>query len=318
MKKTITVVKQDPEKIEELLGNGIKTDLVFEMIQRDTIGKSGSNPTWGHIYSNDSGEAKYEGIALYKGYDYDYPKAAYGEKAWSIIGKGLLNSTVRVADIDIVEKINGNEEIISYRLMDNDKEDMIHIKDTLFHKFERDEIKAKKDVYSIDEILECVKMQITDEANYKEVEKNMIQVLLLDAITNNGDRHAFNWALVRDKKTNKYELAVFDHSSAFVDMFEDKHYFVTEGWSSTYTTVGNDKGKHMLGSDGKKVVEYISKTYPEYFDEFSKRFEDKLSEVLEEINSEKMHIDFRRLTHKMQEKRRFFKKLRSRGEIEYE
>lgn len=221
-------------------------------------------------------------------------------------------------NIDVVEQRPGYEEIISYRLMNNDREDMIHIRDTLFNKFERDEIKAKKDVFTIDEILECVKLQIGDEENYRKIEKDMIQVMLLDAITNNGDRHALNWALVRDEKTNQYTLAVFDHASSFIDMFEDRSYILGNGWSSTYITVGNDKGRHSIGSDGKVVVEYISKQYPEYFEKFSEKFEDKLPGILEFVKQENMKIDFNRLSSKMSEKKHFLKKLRDRGEREYE
>ena len=146
----------------------------------------------------------------------------------------------------------------------------------------------------------------------------MIQVLLLDAVTNNGDRHALNWGLVRDEKTDRYSLAVFDHASSFVDMFENKSYFLSNGWTSTYITVGVDKGKHNIGSDGKKVIEYICKQYSEYFEEFCEKFDAKLPQILEQIEQEDMKIDFRRLSNKMEERRKFLNRLKSRGELEYE
>ena len=317
MKKSITIIKQGLTNIGNVFLDDKKTDILFKELQKDTIGRSGSSPTWGYVYSNNNGKFKFNGIALHKGYDYDFPLAAYGEKAWSIFGRELLGDSVRVPKVDVVEQKPGYEEIISYRLMDNDKEDMIHIKDTLFNKFERDEIKAKKDILTIDELLECVKLQIDNDENYKKIEKDMIHVLLLDAITNNGDRHAFNWALVRDKITDKYSLAVFDHSSAFADMIEYRG-FTGNGWSTTYITVGRDKGRNDIGSDGKVVVEYISKNYPEYFDEFCDNFFDKLPIILEKIKQENMKIEFNRLTNRMDEKRHFLKKLRDRGELEYE
>lgn len=316
MKKTITIIKQQEKNVSDIFNGTVETDLLFRELQRDTIGRSGSSPTWGYVYSNENSELTYLGIALHKEFDYDYPKAAYGEKVWSIMGKALLTEETRVPDIDIVLDSSGNEEIISYRLMDNDREDMIHIKDTLFNKFERDEIKSKKDILTIDDILECVKLQIDDPENYEQIKKAMIHVLMLDAVTNNGDRHAFNWALVRNKESNHYQLAVFDHSSAFINMFEDRSYVLGKGgWSSTFITVDGDKGRNDIGSSGEKIVEYIARTYPEYFEEFCDQFNQKLPNILLEIQQEKMRIDFNRLGMKLGEKNRFLKRLRNRGEI---
>lgn len=318
MTKSITISKLNQPNLIETTEKNIETEMLFREVQKDTVGRSGGTPTWGYVYENKEGQLEFKGIALHKDYDYDYPMSAYGEKVWSIFGKEILGDSVRVPEIDIVEQNPGYEEIISYRLMDNDREDMLHIKDTLFNKFERDEIKAKKDIYTIDELLECVKLEINDEENYKQIEKDMIQVLILDAITNNGDRHALNWGLVRKEKTGKYSLAVFDHASAFIDMFEDKAYFLTDGWSSTYVTVGNDNGKHYLGSDGKKVIEYIFKEYPDYFDEFASKFNEKLPIILDKIKQEKMKIDFFRLDLKMRGRKNYLNKLKDRGELEYE
>ena len=302
MGKSITVIKLDQEHISELFKDGLKTEMVFRQVQRDTIGKSGSNPTWGYTYYNKDGKMKFSGIALHKEFDYDYPMAAYGEKVWSILGQSLIGESVRVPEIELVEQMPGCAEIISYRILDNDKEDMIHIKDILFNKFEREEIKAKKEIYTIDEILECVRNQIENEENYKKIEKDIIQVLLLDAVTNNGDRHVLNWGLVREEKTNNYSLAVFDHASAFVDMLEDKSYYIKSGWANTYITVGEDRGKTNIGSDGKKVIDYIAEEYPDYFNDFYKKFNEKLPDILESIKKENMKIDFYRLQRKMQER----------------
>jgi len=317
LKKSITIIKQNQEHVTDLFKDGIKTDMVFREVQRDTVGKSGASPTWGYVYDNKKGKMKFKGTALHKEYDYDYPMSAYGEKVWSIFGKEILSDTVRVPKIEIVEQDPGHEEIISYRLLDNDTEDMIHIKDILFNKFQREEIKAKKEIFTLDEILECVKLQIEDEENYKKIEKDIIQVLLLDAVTNNGDRHVLNWALIRGEKTNEYSLAVFDHASSFVDMFDDKSGILGNGWSTSYITVGRDKGRNNIGSDGKLIVEYISTVYPEYFEEFCHRFDDKLPQILEQVEQEQMKIDFRRLSNKLGERKRFLRRLRFRGEFEY-
>lgn len=316
MVKTISIIKENQENISEVLRNGVQTDIIFKELQKDTVGRSGSSPTWGEVYFYNEGSLMDKGIGLHKEYDYDFPLAAYGEKVWSIVGKAMLGDTVRVPDIDIVEERTGYPEVISYRLMNNDREDMVHIKDTLFNKFEREEIRAKRDIFTLDEILECVKLQIGNEENYKRIEKDIIRVLLLDAVTNNGDRHSLNWALVRDEKTSKYSLAVFDHASAFAEMFQNRG-IKDDGWSTSYTTVGRDKGRHDIGSSGRSIVECLSKEYPEYFEEFYDEFEAKLPSIMELIKKEEMKIDFRRLSDKMGEKKHFLKRLRYRGEMEY-
>ena len=144
----------------------------------------------------------------------------------------------------------------------------------------------------------------------------MIRVILLDAITNNGDRHALNWALVRNEKTNEYTLAVFDHASAFMDMFQNRG-IKDSGWSTSYITVGHDKGRHDIGSEGKRLVEYISNEYPKYFEEFCQDFEAKLPNILELIKKGNMKIDFNRLSSKIGEKKHFLRRLRSKGDFEY-
>lgn len=324
MKKTIKIIDQNQENMSDILKNDSKTDLLFLKVQKDTIGKSGSNPTWGHVYESKEGDLKYKGIALHKEYDYDFPKAAFGEKVWSIFEKEILDASVRVPEIEIVEQIPGYEEIVSYRLMDNDKEDMIHIKDTFFNKFEREEMKAKKDIYTIDEILECVRLQIGNEENYKKIEKDMIQVILLDGITNNGDRHALNWGVVRDEKTNKYSLAVFDHASSFKGMLQKSFlpqanpYFNDIEWSTSYITVGKDTRRNDIGSMGKVLVEYISEKYPQYFEEFYAKLDVKLPEILESIQQENMKIDYKEFTNQIKLKKRLLEKLINRGELEYE
>ena len=49
MSKTITIIERDREHVTDILDNPIKTEMLFREIQRDTIGKSSSNPTWGYI-----------------------------------------------------------------------------------------------------------------------------------------------------------------------------------------------------------------------------------------------------------------------------
>lgn len=318
MSKTITIIEIDREHVTDILDNPIKTEMLFREIQRDTIGKSSSNPTWGYTYYYNNGKLKYKGIGLYKEYDYDAPNAAYSEKVWSIIGKNILDN-VRVPNIDIVEEHYKEPGIISYRLLDNDKEDLIHIKDILFNKFERTELKEKRNIIYIEDVLECIKLQINDDENYNKIKRNIIQTLLLDAITNNADRHSNNWALIRNKITSEYELADFDHSSSFVDMFEDRRHFTANGWVSSYTSVNPTNDKTKMGSCGDEMIKYISKNYREDFEDFFAKFNDKLPNILQEIRNENLDIDMQRLEQRLNDKKRFLKQQsKEEGEIEYE
>ncbi len=91
MKKKITIIKQNDGDITDFINNPQKTDLLFKELQQDTIGKSSSNPIWGYVYSVKNGNLSYKGIGLHKEYDYDNPLAAYAERAWSIIGREILD-----------------------------------------------------------------------------------------------------------------------------------------------------------------------------------------------------------------------------------
>lgn len=320
MSKTITLIESNEEVITKLLEEGIKTEMVFEKIQRDTVGRSGSRPTWGNVYYNIDGILYDGGVGLHKEYDYDYPNSAYSEKAWSIMGKHILKNTkVRVPDIDVVEQKPGYPETISHRILDNGKEDLIHIKDLLFHKYEREELRTKKDLFFIEDILECIRIQVKDDENYKEIEKAVIQTLLLDSVTNNADRHANNWALIRNKKTNNYELGVYDHSSAFVDMFDERRHFTTKGWVSSYIIMNERTRQIGMGVDGNIIIEYIFKNYKEYFDDFYTNYTNELEPSIQEILKEDLKVDNKRLGNRLRERKSFLRHLYvEKGELEYD
>jgi len=63
LKKTITIIKQEQKNVSDIFTQGVDTDLLFRELQKDTIGRSGSSPTWGYVYSNKNRELKYKGIA---------------------------------------------------------------------------------------------------------------------------------------------------------------------------------------------------------------------------------------------------------------
>ena len=313
MGKTIKIIKRGEE-----IDNTINANIVFKEIQRDTIGKSSANPTWGEVYEDEDGKKIYKGIGLYKEYDYDIPQAACSEKVWSILGKNILTD-IRVPNIDVVEEQKGDYGAISYRLLDNDTEDLIHIRDILFHKFEREDLKKKRDMFQIGDILECINKQVNNPENYKKIEKNVIQTLLLDSITNNGDRHSNNWALIRNKKTNKYELAVYDHASSFVDMFKEKKHFTVRGWVGSYIVTDERQRRCGIGASGEELIRYISANYREHFEDFCIQFDANLDKSIDEISKLGLPIDIVRLKNKLNERRRFLKSLTKteKGEVEY-
>lgn len=317
MVKTIKIIKENEQHLTDHLDDYIKVDVVFRKIRKDYVGQSSSNPTWGYVFNVRNGKLKLniDPDGLYKEYDYDTPNASYAEKISSIMGRSVLDNT-RVPKVDVVIEKPKEPSIISYKLMNNDKEDMFHIRDLMFYKFDRDQLSEKKNIFTIEDILECVKQQIGDEENYKEVERSMLHTLLLDAVMNNADRHNNNWALVRDKETGKYELAIYDHSSSLVDMLEDQRNCTHEGWVGSYITL-DDNAKLRKGSLGKDLIKHISKNYPEYYDEFVDRFNEKLPDILKEIKEENLPINTSRLEMKLKQRSSFLNKMKDREELEY-
>ena len=55
MGKTIKIIKRGEE-----IDNTINANIVFKEIQRDTIGKSSANPTWGEVYEDEDGKKIYK------------------------------------------------------------------------------------------------------------------------------------------------------------------------------------------------------------------------------------------------------------------
>ena len=321
MIKKVKIIKEDEPDITEQWDKQTNTDdidIVFRKIIKDSVGRSASNPTWGYVFNVRDGKLKLniDPEGLYKEEDYDAPNAPYAEKIFSIIGRSVLKDT-RVPKVDVVSDASGENGLISYKLMNNDLEDMFHISDLMYYKYDREGLKEKKNIFTIEDILACVKEQVKDPENYKKIEKSMIHTILLDSILNNGDRHNNNWALVRDKEANIYELAVFDHSSSLVDMIEDQRFFSYNGWVSSYITAQENNSKIRKGSIGKDLIEYIAKNNSDYFEEFADTFKEKMPHFMEEIKEEKLPVNMRRLEDKLNERSRYINKIRSRGDVEY-
>ena len=165
--KTIRIIKENERNISSNLDELVSKDMVFRKKRQDTVGRSGSNPTWGLAFDVVGNKLKFKGEGLYKEYDYDYPNGAYAEKVASIIGRELFGSEIRVPEVDVVLKSIGEPSLISYKVMNNDIEDMHHISDLMFYKFEREELDKKKSIFKLEDILECIHILVKNEENYK-------------------------------------------------------------------------------------------------------------------------------------------------------
>lgn len=291
----------------------LKKEMAFIKTRKDTIGMSQCGPTWGYAFETENGKMRWKEEGLYKEYDMDSPKVAYSEKIASIIGKKLLKN-IRVPDIEIVEAVKGESGLISYIILNNDKEDMFHIRDILFNKFERAELSSMRNIVSIKDILESIKIQVEDEENYKEIEKGIIHTLLFDALTNNGDRHPHNWALIRDKITNRYELGIFDHASCCVPMMVQQQNLGYEKWGGSYVKTRDDGIPKRVGDSGETIIKYIYENYKDYFVEFADLLEIEFSEIMQEIKNENLPIDIMALQSSLYKRKTFFNNIRGREE----
>lgn len=293
------------------LGNEY-TGLILWEEERDTVGRSAGNPTWGYIYQYFGEEEKEEnklvgiGDAIYKEYDYDRPNDAYNEKLYSLLAEKVIKNC-RVPHIDVAFLPKSSDATtISYCIFNKNQEEMYEIKDFLYNKFERDELDDKQDMVLIEELLETIKMSIPNEEDYGEIEENVIQVLALDAITNNPDRHPNNWAIVRDIKNGKYSLGIFDHSIGFYDMTQKRGKNMQ--WVSSYVLT-KERKRNGIGDNGEKIIRYLKENYTEYFNNFIHRLIHKLPEFYQEIEDCPSCIDIRYLKKCLEEKVRYIYKM---------
>lgn len=315
MIKKIKIIKKNQQNLTNHLEEYKVVDIVFRILSEDTIGKSSSNPSWGYVFNVRNGKLKLniDPYGLYKEFCGDNEDAAYAEKIFSIIGQEMLPDT-RVAKTEVVSDCFPiKPATISYKLMDNDKEDMFHISDLMFYKYEREEIQKKKDVFTIEDILECIKVQVRNEENYNKIEKSVIHTILLDSVLNNADRHNNNWALVRNKETNQYDLAIFDHSVSLIDILEENKRATYNGWTRTYIST-RENGESSMGNE---IIEYIYKNYNEYFNEFVDRYNEKLPAIIDKIKGEELPIKVMRLEMKLNARNIFLQREKRKEEFEY-
>lgn len=288
---------------------------VFRKLYRDPIGQSGGNPTWGELYQYKENEMYYICNCVFKEFDYDFPDNSYAEKIWSILGRKVLKDC-RVPEITMVNDKRYNEVgICSHNIIERTIEDPNDIKTILFHKYEREQLNNLHSIIPLEDLIECVKIQINDETEFKRVEKQIVNAILLDCMTNNADRHMNNWTLIRDKRTDKYTLGLYDHSASFIDMMKDNTGASVDGWTSTYLSIDEKSRKKGVGNLGRDVLKYLVNKYPENSEEFFKNMYKELPSFYEDIQFLSSKVDIVKIKKNFEMKQRYVNKiLEERGE----
>ncbi len=242
----------------------------------------------GDEYSNMKMVKHYgNGIAIYKEPDYDYDLGPYAEKLWSILGK-LMLPNCKIPHIDIIRDKRIDNIVpgtMSYSIVDKENEDMTDFRTILrYNGISEEEMKKQDDRLYIEELLAYTKNFVQDGENYKELEENIIRTILLDCITNGFDRHPDNWAIVRDNRTGKYKLGLFDNTVSFVNIISTRPGVITRGnWGKIFIRVKDETGKISCTADD--VIKYINKKYPKYLEKFSKDLDSNLDKFNEQIEN---------------------------------
>lgn len=288
---------------------------IFRKLFRDPIGQSGGNPTWGELYQYEENEMYYICNCVFKEFDYDFPDNSYAEKLWSILGRKVLKDC-RVPEITMVNDKRYNEiGVCSHNIIERTIEDPYDIKTILFHKYEREQLNNLRSIVPLKDLIECVRIQVDDEIEFKRVEKQIVDAILLDCMTNNADRHMNNWTLIRDKRADKYTLGLYDHSASFIDMMKDNKGASVDGWTSTYLSIDEKSSRKGIGNLGRDVLKYLVNKYPEISDEFFKNMYKELPSFYEDIQFLSSKVDIVKIKKNFEMKQRYVNKiLEERGE----
>lgn len=248
----LTFVSSSPPHFDE-------NTLFVERIADDTVGTT-FGATWVYVLDKEHNKK----IALFKPFDYDEPLSAYTELLYSHLASLVFDGIqIRIPKIHLVRYQN-ELGLLSYSIVENTPEDLIHMESIMFHKYERHELKQFYTL-GIDDIFSCINCEVFDSQNFVSIKEAVIHTLLLDAFTNNVDRHGKNWGLVRNKATNYYELSTFDNAKSFVNMiFNRPGYSDKDLWSIVY----NGTTSTSKIETGKSICLLIKEKYPKEFDDF--------------------------------------------------
>lgn len=270
--------------------------LYVQKFAEDTVGTT-FGASWVYVF-NEKHDRK---IALYKPLDYDEPLGAYAELLYSHITKLCYsNLKLRVPDIHLASE-NSTLGLLSYSIVDRITEDLIHIESLIPYKYTTETLK-KFFTLGINDILECIEHEIHNKENFAEVKKAVIFTVLLDAFTNNVDRHGKNWGLIRDKHSDYYELAIFDNVKSFINMFFNRAgYKNSTLWAIQY----NGTASSSKLETGNQIAEFIKKTYPEYFEEFISILKNTRETFISDISSIQA-IDSTRISSHLKKKIKYF------------
>lgn len=253
-----------------------KNTLYVQKFAEDIMGTT-SGAAWVRVF-NENHEKK---VALFKPMDYDEPLGAYAELLYSRLASLCFpNIQIRIPSIHLV---NHNNElgILSYSVVNKPIEELFHIDSLMFYKYERKHLRIFYTL-SIDDILECIHHEVCDTKNFMKIQKAVIFAVLLDAFTNNADRHGLNWGLVRNMQTNYYVLALFDNTKSFVNMFFNRVGYKNNAlWTLNHN--GTISSSHL--ETGDELVEFIKGNYPAYFYEFMAILESVIETFISDISA---------------------------------
>lgn len=202
--------------------------------------------------------------------------AHYSESIYSEICKLLK---VGCCEVELV-KSHKRKGIISYYFL-NKNEELIDF-NVLIQNIRQDFVpksmkcRKTKEYYSIDLILEAIKSVVPDRNQYREIIKNLFELILIDALCDHYDRNSSNLALIRNYDIPRYphfRLApVYDNGTSLsvclplhiAKEYLEKENGIEELDSRIISKIGTGTQR------GSSYFELLSHLFENYLDEFEK------------------------------------------------
>lgn len=123
-----------------------------------------------------------------------------------------------------------------------------YLEDNLLAREIANDKKTARELFSFEFITEAIRSVFKEES--KSILKELVKLIVFDAIVGNNDRHFYNWAIIRSvkKKELQVELApIYDSARGLA-------------WNWSDQNLINNYNNHFLG--GKKVTRYIQNACP--------------------------------------------------------